>query len=305
MSGTATTARTITSGAHTPSQVKDYLELLKPSVMSLVVFSGLVGMLVAPGTINPFIAGVAIFCIALGSGASGAINMWLERDLDAKMKRTAKRPLPQGRIAPQSAIEFGVCMAAASVFIMGLAVNLLSAVLLLSAILFYVFIYTIWLKPRTAQNIVIGGAAGAFPPLIGWVAVTNSLAIEPLILFAIIFMWTPPHFWALALHRSDDYAKAGVPMMPVTHGKKETKRQMVLYTAGLILTSILPAFTPIAGVVYGTSAVTLGAVFMWHALRVQRSDDTKVAMKMFGYSILYLFVLFSILVIDHLIFIKP
>jgi len=279
------------------STIRDYLALLKPRVMSLVVFTGLVGLLLAPGHIHPFIATIAIFCIALGSGASGAINMWYERDIDALMLRTKNRPIPAGRLSPDSAIEFAVIMAGASVFIMAVAVNYLSALLLLSAICFYVFIYTVWLKRKTPQNIVIGGAAGAFPPLIGWAAVTGSISPEPLLLFLIIFMWTPPHFWALALYRSDDYKNAGIPMLPVVAGVKETKRQIIIYTALLVFSSILPFLYHYSGKVYLMGTLLLGARFIHYSFLVYRGGP-ETSFKMFKFSIYYLFLLFALLIFD-------
>ncbi len=281
-------------------EVKDYISLLKPRVMSLVVFTGLCGMLVAPGHINPLIAVISILCITIGSGASGAINMWYERELDAKMERTKNRALPQGRLNPANALDFAGVLAFFSVFMMAFAVNIPAAFLLLCAILFYVFIYTIWLKPRTPQNIVIGGAAGAFPPMIGWVSVTGHITIEPIILFAIIFFWTPPHFWALSLFRNEDYKRAGIPMMPVIHGIDETKKQMLIYTFALFAISLLPFFFGFAQYIYLVSAALLGFKFIHHAVEVYRDPSEKNAKGMFWFSIKYLFVLFLVLVIDSL-----
>ncbi len=297
--------------------VRDYISLLKPRVMSLVVFTGFVGLYLAPGAINPLIAAVAVFCIALGSGAAGAINMWYERDIDAIMQRTQSRAIPTGRILPENALDFALVCAFASVFIMSVAVNFLAGALLLAAILYYVFVYTTWLKRRTPQNIVIGGAAGAFPPMIGWAAVTGGLSIEPLILFAIIFMWTPPHFWALSLYRSDDYAKAGIPMLPVTSGIAETVKQMLIYTILLVPLTLMPYFMNMSGVVYLVGACLLGAGFLSHAITVRKSSEFGIrssesqedsaaklesaARKMFGFSILYLFGIFLLLVIDRAI----
>lgn len=282
------------------STVADYISLLKPRVMSLVVFTGFTGLFLAPGQIHPFIATVAIICISLGSGAAGAINMWLERETDAKMTRTMHRPLPMGKINPDNAIEFAVMMAFASVFIMGIAVNPLSALLLLSGIIFYVFIYTVWLKPSTPQNIVIGGAAGAVPPLIGWVAVTDNITIEPVILFLIIFFWTPPHFWALSLYRSDDYARAGIPMMPNVAGKLATKRQMLAYTLILLPLVCTPYFVGMSGFIYFVGAIILGINFIFHAMKVLKSESDKDAKKMFGFSIMYLFFIFVLLILDRI-----
>jgi protoheme IX farnesyltransferase len=269
--------------------------------MSLVVFTGFVGMALAPGHIHPLIGAVAIFCIALGSGASGAINMWYEREIDSRMKRTRNRPIPSGRIHPSTAIEYAVMMAFSSVFLMGVGVNWAAAAFLLAAILFYVFIYTIWLKPRTPQNIVIGGAAGAFPPLIGWAAVTGSMDTLPWLLFLITFLWTPPHFWALALYRSEDYANAGIPMLPVVAGRDYTKRQIVLYTLLLLPASLLPAIMHFTGWVYAGGAILTGAIFLWHAVRLYRQTTEKHAMRLFGYSIFYLFLLFSLLLVDKVL----
>lgn len=285
------------------STVRDYIALLKPRVMSLVVFSGFVGLYVAPGTIHPLLAVIAICCIALGSGAAGAINMWYDRDIDSVMKRTENRPIPSGRVLPEDALQFGVILSCLSVFIMLVAVNEVAALGLASAILFYVFIYTMWLKRSTPQNIVIGGAAGAFPPMIGWAAVTGGVSLESVLLFVIVFLWTPPHFWALALYRSDDYARAGVPMYPVVHGDKATKKQMVLYTILLIISTILPVFMGMAGALYGLVALLLGGRFLYYALAVYKDAENRLAPRMFGFSILYLFIILGFLVIDKILFI--
>lgn len=279
--------------------VKDFVQLLKPRVMSLVVFSGIAGMVLAPGAIHPVLAFTAILCIAIGSGASGAINMWYDRDIDAVMARTMNRPIPSGRLQPGDALGFGITLAAGSVIVMGLAVNIVAAALLALAILFYVFVYTIGLKRRTPQNIVIGGAAGAFPPMIGWAAVTGDVSLAPLVLFAIIFMWTPPHFWALALYRSGDYAKAGVPMLPVVAGARETKRQMMLYTLLLVPLTLAPYFMGLTGLIYAASAAVLGGLFILCAGRVMLSEAEKPAKQMFAYSILYLFLLFTLMMVDR------
>ncbi len=276
----------------------DYFALLKPRVVSLVVFSGLAGLLVAPGSIHPLIAAVAVLCIAVGAGASGAINMWYDRDIDAVMERTCQRPIPTGRILPGDALGFGVVLATGAVAVMGLTVNFTAAALLAVAILFYVFVYTMWLKRRTPQNIVIGGAAGAFPPMIGWAAVTGSVGIESLLLFALIFFWTPPHFWALALYRSGDYEKAGIPMMPVVAGKTETKKQMILYTALLVPLGIAPVWFGFVGWVYGAAAVLLGLIFLAVSVAVWFDRTDRSAKRMFGYSIFYLFALFAVMVAD-------
>jgi len=283
------------------SQIKDYIALLKPRVMSLVVFTGLVGIFLAPGDIHPFIGFIATFCIALGSGAAGAINMWYERDVDALMKRTQKRPLPDNRIVPQSALEFAVVTAFVSVFLMSVAVNFMAGALLLSAILFYVFIYTIWLKRRTPQNIVIGGAAGAFPPMIGWAAVTGDVSLDSFVLFLIIFLWTPPHFWALALYKNDDYKAAGIPMLPVVAGSDATRRQIVLYTALLLAGSVVPYFMGMFGIVYFVGAVVLGIRFMELSYKLYLKYSEQLARKTFKFSLLYLSLLFLIMIIDRLI----
>ena len=282
---------------------RDFIELLKPRVMSLVVFTGVTGLVLAPGHLHPVLAMVAVLCIAVGAGASGAINMWYDRDIDAVMTRTLRRPIPDGRIGPSEALGFGVILASASVLIMGLAVNWVAAALLALTIGFYILIYTIWLKRRTPQNIVIGGAAGAFPPMIGWAAVTGGVDIAPIILFSLIFLWTPPHFWALALFRNGDYTRAGVPMMPVVAGVKSTKRQMLAYTLVLLPVSVAPAFVGIAGPVYLGAAVLLSLTFIWKAVRVLRAadDDHGPARRMFGFSIFYLFALFALMLGERLV----
>ena len=286
------------------SRVSDFVALLKPRVMTLVVFSGAVGLFVAPGALHPLLAIVAILCIAVGSGAAGAINMWYERDIDALMSRTANRPIPAGRVAPGDALGFAVILAVFSVGLMGLATNWVAAGLLVAAILFYVFVYTVWLKRRTPQNIVIGGAAGAFPPMIGWAAVTGDVSLVSVALFAIIFLWTPPHFWALALYRSGDYARAGVPMMPVVAGRVSTKRQMLFYTLILLPVSLTPYFLGGAGLVYAVGTTVLGLLFVASAVRVILEPDAaedKAAKAMFGFSILYLFLVFALLLADMLL----
>jgi protoheme IX farnesyltransferase len=279
-------------------RVADFVELLKPRVMSLVVFTGAAGLVVAPGSLHPVLAAVAILCIAVGAGASGAINMWYERDIDALMSRTARRPLPTGRVDPAEALTFGVMLALFSVMVLGLALNWVAAALLALAIGFYVFVYTIWLKRRTPQNIVIGGAAGAFPPMIGWAAATGEISPASIALFALIFFWTPPHFWALALVKSADYARAGVPMLPVVAGAAETKRQMLIYTLLLLPVGLAPTLLGVAGWIYGGASIALGLLFVAAALRVMRDDGARSAWTMFGYSILYLFALFALLMVD-------
>ena len=281
------------------NRVGDFVALLKPRVMSLVVFTGLVGMFLAPVPIHPLIAAIGVLCIAVGAGAAGCINMWYERDVDALMTRTIDRPLPAGRVDPGTALGFGISLAVGSVVLMYLAANVAAAALLALTIGFYVFIYTMWLKRRTPQNIVIGGAAGAFPPMIGWAVATGSVSLLPLILFAIIFMWTPPHFWALALYRAGDYAKAGIPMLPVVAGKPATRRQIVLYSALLVPLTLTPWMLHLTGAVYGIGAAVLGAMFFALALLMWFDDGEKFARRLFGFSILYLFLLFALLVVDR------
>ncbi len=289
-----------------PADWRDFLALTKPRVMSLVVFTGLAGMLVAP-VLPPLVLGfTAILCIALGAGAAGALNQWYEADLDAKMRRTAKRPLPDGRMDRQTALHFGVGLSAFSVILMDLAANHLAAALLAASILFYVFVYTVWLKRRTAQNIVIGGAAGAFPPLIGWVAATGSLAPLPLLLFVIIFLWTPPHFWALSLFVRSDYAAAKVPMLPVTAGIEATRRQIFLYSLPMAAAAVAPWPLGLAGPLYGVIAAALSLTFIALAGLVLANRATEPAQmgpekKLFGFSVLYLFALFAVLVADRFI----
>ncbi len=281
------------------AEVADYLALLTPRVMSLVVFTGFAGLIAAPDRLHPFLTAVAVLCIALGAGAAGAINMWYERDIDALMERTRRRPIPAGRMAPDAALAFGVILTVFSIMLLGLAVNWTAAALLALASGFYVFVYTVWLKRRTPQNIVIGGAAGAFPPMIGWAAATGTVSLESIALFLIIFMWTPPHFWALALCRESDYAKAGIPMLPVTAGKAETKRQILIYTLLLAPLSVAPVVLGAAGVLYGAAALTLSLVFVVYALRVRFDETNRSARRMFGFSILYLFLVFAALIVDR------
>ena len=287
-----------------PADWRDFVALTKPRVMSLVVFTGLAGLLVAPVALHPVLAFTAILCIALGAGAAAALNMWYEADLDARMKRTASRPLPAGRMEPQAALHFGVGLSFFSVLLMGVATNWLAAAILAASILFYVFVYTIWLKRRTPQNIVVGGAAGAFPPLIGWAAATGEAGLLPLILFAIIFLWTPPHFWALSLFVRSDYESAGVPMLPVVAGAPATRRQIALYTLPMSAASVAPWPLGLAGTLYGTAAALLSLLFMLLALRVVANRATDPAgmgpeKRLFAFSILYLFALFGALVADH------
>ena len=288
-----------------PTDWRDFLALTKPRVMSLVVFTGICGLLAAPERIHPVLAFTAILCIAIGAGGAAALNQWWEADLDAGMKRTAERPLPSGRMNPIEARDFGVALSVGSVLLMDLAIGWLAAVILAISIVYYAVIYTIWLKPRTPQNIVIGGGAGAFPPLIGWVAATGEITLMPVLLFAIIFFWTPPHFWALALFVKSDYAKVGIPMMPVVAGERATRRQILAYAALLLPLSMAPWWVGGTGSVYGISAMVLGLVFLALSARVGLRDaadgDTmKPEKQLFAYSVIYLFALFAALVADRL-----
>ncbi|MER9060645.1 heme o synthase [Mesorhizobium sp. M0012] len=275
----------------------DFFALLKPRVMSLVVFTAFVGMVAAPVTINPLLAVIAILAIAIGAGASGALNMWYDADIDAVMTRTAGRPVPAGRIRPGEALSFGLVLSVLSVMTLGVLVNWLAASLLAFTIFFYAVIYTMWLKRWTPQNIVIGGAAGAIPPVIGWAAVTGSVSLESLVLFLVIFLWTPPHFWALALFKSEDYAKAGIPMMPNVAGQASTRRQIFAYALVLAPVGVLPWVLGFTTPVYGIVALLLGAGFVWYAWKVLQMADDDRAMKpakaLFGYSLLYLFAIFA------------
>lgn len=282
---------------------KDYFELLKPRVMSLVIFTAFAGLVVAPGHIHPVMGFIAILCIAVGAGASGALNMWYDADIDAVMTRTAKRPIPSGRIQPGEALAFGITLSGFSIVILGLAVNALAAGLLAFTIFFYVVIYTMWLKRWTPQNIVIGGAAGAFPPMIGWAAVTGGVSIESIVLFLIIFLWTPAHFWALALFKMRDYDAVGVPMLPNVSGEKVTKDQILVYAVLTAAAGVAPAVLDFASPVYGVISGTLGAAFVWYSILCRRMPDGDAAMvpakKLFAYSIVYLFAIFSCLMADH------
>jgi protoheme IX farnesyltransferase len=289
---------------------RDWIALLKPRVLTLVVFTGVIGLMVAPGHLNVVLAFTAILCITVAAGACGAINMWYDRDIDAVMRRTRNRPIPAGRIQPGPALGFGVTLAVGSVLLMGLAVNVTAALILALSVCFYVFVYTMWLKRRTPQNIVIGGAAGAFPPVIGWAAVTGSVDLIPLVLFGIVFIWTPPHFWSLALWANDDYRRAGVPMLPVVSGAKETRRQILLYTLVLVPLTLAPYFLGFNGPVYGVVAGLLGAVFLLrvYGVMTDRQDAAGVSLtgdapakRAFKYSVLYLFVLFGALALDRLV----
>jgi protoheme IX farnesyltransferase len=289
-----------------PADWRDFVALTKPRVMTLVVFTGLCGMLAAPVAIDPVIGFTAVLCIALGAGAAGALNQWYEADLDAVMRRTRDRPLPAGRMTREAALHFGVGLAAFSVWLMALAVGMLAAAILLASILFYVLVYTVWLKRRTPQNIVIGGAAGAFPPLIGWVAATGRIDLLPVLLFAIIFLWTPPHFWALSLFVRSDYAAAGVPMLPVVAGVRHTRLQVLLYSLPMAAAAVAPWWLGLTGMIYGAVAAATSAIFLLLALRVgfSREIDPKAMIaerRLFAWSIAYLFILFGALVVDRLI----
>ena len=290
----------LAGGAH----VEDYLALLKPRVMSLVVFTALVGMLVAPGGINPFVGLVAIVCIAIGAGASGALNMWYDADIDAVMSRTQNRPIPAGRMTGGEALAFGLILSVFSVTLLGLATNWVAGGFLAFTIFFYAVVYTMWLKRSTPQNIVIGGAAGAFPPMVGWAAVTGTLSWESFALFLIIFLWTPPHFWALALYKQGDYGAAGIPMMPNVAGEKSTKWQIFGYSIVLAASSVLPNLLGFSGWIYGVVAVLSGLSFIWLSLRLLRAPDSvsmrRTARTLFTFSLSYLFVLFLALLTDNI-----
>jgi len=283
--------------------IGDFFALMKPRVMSLVVFTALVGMVLAPGQLHPALAVIALLCIAVGAGASGALNMWYDADIDARMQRTASRPIPRGHVTPDEALTFGMILAIGSVLTLGLIVNWLAGALLAFTIAFYVLVYTMWLKRRTPQNIVIGGAAGAFPPMIGWAAVTGTVGIESIVLFLIIFMWTPPHFWALALFRARDYERVGVPMLPVVAGAEETRKQIVIYSALLVPLGLWPAFIGVAGGLYVVASIVLGGFFLSFALALHKTGDGRqadyAARRLFAFSILYLFGLFATLLLER------
>ena len=306
MSDSAITVPASIAGA----EWQDWLALLKPRVMTLVVFTGFVGLVIAPGYLHPVLSFTAVLCIAVASGAAGAINMWYDRDIDAVMRRTANRPIPGGRIGAGEALGFGVALAVASVVLMALVTNIVAATVLAVSIAFYVFVYTMWLKRRTPQNIVIGGAAGAFPPIIGWAAVTGHVGVMPLLLFAIVFLWTPPHFWSLALYMNSDYTRAGVPMLPVVAGPRATRHHIVLYTAVLAPFAVLPWPLGYAGPVYGVTAIVLGAGFLFHAVRVWRDPQTALGVSLtndaparaaFRFSLAYLAILFLAVALDHFV----
>jgi len=283
------------------SSARDYVTLMKPNVMQLVVFTGAVGLFVAPGTLHPLLGAVTLLAILVGAGASAAINNWYDVDIDRRMARTRNRPTATGRIAPEDALTFGVVMSILSVMVLGLATNWLAAGLLAFTIAFYVFVYTMWLKRRTPQNIVIGGAAGALPPMVAWAAVTGRVDVLPVLMFLIVFLWTPPHFWALALYRSGDYAKVGVPMLPVVAGAESTRSHILWYTVALGVVAVLPAATGYLGLVYGIAALGLSAEFFRRALILWRTRSDVVAMRLFRFSIIYLFALFAAIVVDKLL----
>ena len=287
------------TGLGEDARVADFVALLKPRVAALVAFTGFVGLWLADGIAHPFLAAIAVLAIALGTGGAGAINMWYEADIDARMTRTRSRPIPAGRVSASAALGFGVVTATFAVMTLALATNYLAAGLLAGAVLFYVFVYTIWLKRRTPQNIVIGGAAGALPPVIGWAAATGTIDLFPLLLFGLIFMWTPAHFWALALYRAEDYARAGVPMLPVVAGPAETRRQILIYAVAVQAFALAPWALDLSGAIYGTGAAALGAGFVALALALWRRGTVSLARASFAYSILYLFLLFALLIVDH------
>ena len=282
------------------TSIGDYVALMKPRVMSLVIFTALVGLMIAPGGIDPSGGAVALLCIAAGAGAAAALNMWYDADIDAVMARTVRRPIPSGRVSRPEALVFGLTLGMCAILALGVLLNVAAAALLAFTIFFYVAVYTMWLKRRTPQNIVIGGAAGALPPVIGWVAVTGNVALEPLVLFLIIFLWTPPHFWALSLNLAGEYARAGVPMLPVVAGRAETKRQILLYSVVLVPTSLLPWALGFAGPIYGVAAALLGATMILLSWQVRRSSDTdrRSARRLFMFSMLYLVVLFAVLLMN-------
>ncbi len=283
------------------TRASDFCMLMKPRVMVLAVFTALVGLAIAPGHLDPLLGSIAVLAIAAGAGAAGVLNMWYDADIDAVMTRTAGRPIPRGTISHAEALAFGLALACSAVAVLALALNVKAAALLACAIFFYVVVYTVWLKRQTPQNIVIGGAAGALPPVIGWAAATGEVGLEPLILFLIIFLWTPPHFWALSLNRSDEYARAGVPMLPVVAGRAATTRQILIYSGLLVLASELPWVLGFAGTIYGAIAAICGAIFLLLAFQLNRNigADRRTAHRLFAFSIFHLFVLFAALLVDH------
>ena len=287
--------------ADTPATVGEFFQLMKPRVMSLVIFTGFAGMFLAPGQMHPILAAVALFAIAAGAGASGAINQWYDRDIDAVMSRTRNRPIPAGRVVPAEALALGIVISFLSVLLLSLTSNLLAGGLLAFTIFFYAVIYTVWLKRSTAQNIVIGGAAGALPPMVGWAAVTGSVSIESIALFALIFIWTPPHFWALALVKNDDYKQAGVPMLPVVAGATETRKQILIYALILAPTGLAPYALSMTSILYPAIAAVMGIIFVGLAVSLYRKPSDAAAWKLFKFSIFYLFILFAALIADRLI----
>ena len=311
MSGTPANIAPSAAASGGQGTVGDYAALLKPRVMSLVIFTALAGLVAAPGAIHPWLAAMALLAIAVGAGASGALNMWYDADIDAVMKRTASRPVPRGAILPGEALGFGLTLAIGSVLILGLMVNAVAAALLAFTIFFYIVIYTMWLKRSTPQNIVIGGAAGALPPMIGWAAVTGTVDLGSFSLFLIIFMWTPPHFWALALWRNinSDYVKAGVPMLPVVAGADETRRQILIYSLLLVPLTFLPLVLGVTGILYAGAATVLGSLFLYYAVRVYRlregSASELACKKLFGFSILWLFLIFASILLEHMVGLAP
>jgi heme o synthase len=274
-----------------------FVTLMKPRVMALAVFTALVGLMIAPGHLGPVLGSIALLAITAGAGAAGVLNMWYDADIDGVMNRTAMRPIPRGAVSRVEALVFGLVLAGGAVAVLGLALNVTAAALLASAIFLYVFVYTAWLKRKSPQNIVIGGGAGALPPVIGWTAVTGEIGVEPLVLFLIIFLWTPPHFWALSLNRAEEYARAGVPMLPVVAGRAATTRQIIIYTALLLPVSLLPWVLGFAGAIYGVAVIVCGAVFAALAVQLARSRgaDRRAAHRLFAFSVFYLFVLFAAL----------
>jgi protoheme IX farnesyltransferase len=284
------------------ARAPDFFVLMKPRVMSLAVFTAFVGLTIAPNHLDPLLASVAIVAIAVGAGAAGVLNMWYDADIDALMTRTARRPIPRGKISRTEALVFGLILACGAVVVLALALNIKAATLLAVAIFFYVVVYTMWLKRQTPQNIVIGGAAGALPPVIGWAAATGSISLEPLTLFLIVLLWTPPHFWALSLNRAEEYARAGVPMLPVVAGKIATTRQILIYSVLLLAISILPCALGFGSLLFGTVAVSCGAIFVALACQLHRSKgtDRRAAQRLFAFSILYLFMLFAALLAENL-----
>ena len=293
------------SGRVRDASAGDFFALMKPRVMSLVVLTAFTGMVAAPGSIHPVIGFIAILAISVGAGASGALNMWYDADIDGQMQRTAARPIPRGRVTADDALAFGTFLSVASVVTLGLLVNWVAGALLAGTIAFYIFVYTMWLKRRTAQNIVIGGAAGAFPPMIGWAAVTGGVSVESVLMFLIIFLWTPPHFWALSLYRYRDYEKVGVPMLPVVAGLVETRRQIVLYSLVFVPVAVAPYFIGLGGIAYLAVSSVLGGMFLKYGFDVKRITEGRegdaAAKKLFLFSILYLFALFGVLMAEHIV----